>query len=99
MIRDWVEKNGNFTYDRVTLAGGVFDLYAILKQIEISVKLHKIKKIVLINHEDCGAYGKEGTPQRHAEDLKNAKSKIKQLYPDIEVETYYLHLDGTFEQV
>ena len=87
------------SFDRVAIAGGVFDFEYVLKQIEISKRLHHIKKVVLINHEDCGAYGEAGTSQKHSEDLKTAKAKIKAIYPDLEVETYYLHLDGTFEQI
>ena len=87
------------TFDRVAFAGGVKSLDTILSQIEISVRLHHISKVILINHEDCGAYGKEDTPKKHAEDLKTAKSKIKELYPEILVESFYLHLDSTFEPI
>lgn len=99
-VEDFANKNlGEKSYDRVAWAGGVFDVEAVLNQIRLSKKLHDIQKVVLVNHEDCGAYGKEGTPQRHAEDLKNAKAKIKQLYPEMQVDTYYLHLDGTLQEV
>ena len=87
------------TFDRVALAGGVKNLEAILGQIDIAYQLHHINKVVLINHEDCGAYGVVGTPAKHAEDLSAAKAKIKVVYPDLEVATYYLHLDGTVEPI
>jgi len=87
------------TYDRVSLAGGVFDFEYVLKQVSISKRLHQINKVILVNHEDCGAYGEAGTAEKHSEDLKNAAEKIKGQYPDLEVNTYYLHLDGTFEQI
>lgn len=99
-INNWVA--GNFqprSFDRVAFAGGVKNLDTILGQIEISKRLHHIKKVVLINHEDCGAYGKAGTPEKHTEDLKNSADQIKQQYPDVEVQTYYLHLDGAFEHI
>ncbi|OGE28746.1 hypothetical protein A2867_04675 [Candidatus Daviesbacteria bacterium RIFCSPHIGHO2_01_FULL_40_11] len=99
-INNWIAKSFQpKTFDRVAFAGGVKSLDIILGQIEISHRLHHIKKVILINHEDCGAYGETGTPQRHAEDLKNAATSLKQQYPDIAVETYYLHLDGIFEQI
>lgn len=97
-INNWISKNFAVkTFDRVALAGGVRNLDTILGQIDIAVRLHHIKKVILINHEDCGAYGEESTPQKHAQDLTNAKTRIKEKYPDLAVETYYLHLDGTFE--
>ncbi|MFO3797985.1 MAG: carbonic anhydrase [Anaerolineales bacterium] len=92
-----LERFGYDHFDRVSLAGGVFDFYAVLRQIEISDRLHHIKKVVLINHEDCGAYGQEDSYARHKADLEEAKRKIEALFPHLDVETYYLHLDGKFE--
>lgn len=98
-INNWIASNFQpKTFDRVAIAGGVFDFDYVSKQVEISKKLHHIKKAVLINHEDCGAYGEAGIPEKHAEDLKSA-GKIEEQYPDLEVQTYYLHLDGTFESI
>jgi len=90
---------GHDNYDRVSLAGGVFDFYTILKQVEIANRLHKIKRVILINHEDCGAYGEAGNYKRHKSDLEEAERKVEALFPDLAVETYYLHLDGRFEKM
>ena len=99
-INNWIAKSFQpKTFDRVAFAGGVKSLDIIMDQIETVYNLHHIKKVVLINHEDCGAYGEAGTPEKHAEDLKNAASQIKQRYPDLVIETYFLRLDGTFEQI
>ena len=94
----WLHENlGHFNYDRVSLAGGIFDFEYVLKQIKISEELHDIEQIILINHENCGAYGSEGTYARHKADLISARDRLKILYPDMEIELYYLHLDGEFE--
>lgn len=99
-IEDWANKNlGEKNYDRVAWAGGVFDLEGILNQVRLSKKLHDIQKVILVNHEDCGGYGEAGTIQKHTEDLKSTKEKILVENPNLEVATYYLHLDGTFEKV
>jgi len=99
-IKDWIAKNLNGkTYDYVGLAGSTKDWPVIKKQIDISKKLHQIKQVILIHHEECGAYGTESTPQRHSQDLKKAKEKILAKYPDLQVDLYYLHLDGTFEVI
>ncbi|TSC85974.1 MAG: Uncharacterized protein G01um10147_1041 [Microgenomates group bacterium Gr01-1014_7] len=98
-INKWIAQNfAPKSFDRVAFAGGVKNIVVILNQIDIAKKNHHIHKVILINHEDCGAYDQEGTPEKHAEDLKTAALKIKEIHPDLEVETYYLHLDGTFEQ-
>lgn len=100
VIDKWISQNfSHRTFDRVAFAGGVKSLEIILGQLEISVRLHHIKKVVLINHEDCGAYGEEGTKEKHAEDLKASKAKVLKIYPNLEVQTFYLHLDGTFEPI
>lgn len=99
-IEEWLNNNiGERQYDRVAWAGGVFDKEGILKQLAISKRLHDIKKAILMNHEECGAYGAAGTPQKHAEDLKDVAQKAKTNHPDIAVEAYYVHLDGTFERI
>ena len=95
----WLQENikhGN--YDRVSLAGGVFDFEYVMNQVEISNRLHKIKKVILINHEDCGAYGDAGNYERHKEDLEKAAIKLGEEFSHLDVETYYLHLDGKFEK-
>ncbi len=94
-----LEHFGHGNFDRVSLAGGVFDVFAVLRQVEISDRLHKIKKVVLVNHEDCGAYGKEGNYARHKADLEEVERKIGALFPHLDVEIYYLHLDGEFEKL
>lgn len=99
-IDDWLQKNMvDYKFDRVGLAGGVFDFYTILKQVEISNRLHQIKKVILINHEDCGAYGKEGNLIRHKHDLADAEKKIEAIFPHLDVETYYLTLKGKFKEI
>jgi len=99
-IRNWTdEKLKGKTFDLVGFAGSTKDLETVMKQIDISVRLHQIKEIHLIHHEDCGAYGAESTPEKHSEDLKKAKAEILKNHPTLEVNLYYLHLDGAFESV
>ena len=97
-LNDWLtQRFGIKTYDRVSWAGGVKEFFYIQNQIEISKRLHNIKRVILINHEDCGAYGPAGTKERHTSDLAYAEQVVKHLH--VEVEKYYLHLDGEFEPI
>lgn len=99
-INRWIAQNFETgTFDRVAFAGGVKDLENILKQVKIANDLHHIKKVVLVNHEDCGAYGETGNHQKHLEDLKKAKDTVSELYPKLDVQLYYLKLDGEFEKI
>ena len=99
-IRNWTDKNlKDKTFDSVGLAGSTKDLETVMKQVDVSVKLHHIKEVYLIHHEECGAYGKESTLRRHSEALKRAKETINSKYPDLSVYVFYLYLDGKFEKV
>jgi len=94
-VEDWARKNlGEKQYDRVGWAGGVLKIEEIMGQIDISVRLHGIKKVVLMNHEDCGAYGETGTQDKHRQDLLAAAEKIKTKYPNLSTETYFVKLSG-----
>ena len=99
-LNRWIEENlGEGNYDRVSYAGSVLDFDIIFRQVQLAERLHEIKKVVLINHEDCGAYGAAGTKERHAADLKTARQKIAAQYPDLETKTFYLYLNGRLEPV
>ena len=99
-LNKWVERYlPPQSYDRVAIAGGVQDMFYVFGQVDVAVRLHSIKRVIFINHEDCGAYGAAGNYERHKADLENAKRKIKMLFPDIDVELFYLHLDGEFEEM
>lgn len=98
-INNWLEANlGKGSYDRAVMAGGVYDVYDVIRQVDIAARLHGITKVILINHEDCGMYGPGGTEERHEDDLDKAEDKIRRLFPSLEVDAYYLNLDGTFER-
>src|ERR1700690_1746512 len=76
-LNHWLDQNpGMGNYDRVAIAGGVLDMDPVLKHIELAVRLHRIRKVILINHEDCLAYGSIGTLERHRADLLEAEQKI-----------------------
>lgn len=64
-----------------------------LNCIAIPCDLHQAKKVVLIHHQDCGAYGglknfggdKKAEQDHHEKELRKAKVKILEKYPDREV--------------
>jgi len=99
-IRKWTDENlPDQAFDLVGLAGSTKDLDAILKQIVISVRLHQISRVVLIHHEECGAYGAESSLARHTADLHKARSAILSCYPHLDVSLYYLTLAGEFTPI
>lgn len=99
-IQPWITvRFGYDNFDIVSLAGSVHDYEMVLKYVQLAVQIHTIETVCLINHEDCRAYGREGTYKRHKHDLTDAQKKIKALFPHLNVETFYLHLNGTFERI
>ncbi len=81
-------------YDDIGLAGAALNLVAplaeydrdaVLQQIELAKKLHGITDVYLINHRDCGAYGKifsglDDELARHTADLTKAKAMIEEKF-------------------
>jgi hypothetical protein len=90
---------GADNFDIISLAGGVHDYEMVLKYVQLAAQIHSINTVTLVNHEDCRAYGRDGTYARHKHDLLGAQVKIEVLFPNLKVETFYLHLDGAFEPI
>ena len=68
-----------------------------------SIQLHKIEKLIVINHKDCGAakiaYGKkEFTPANekkiHNDSFSKIKKQIKKRFPKLKVELNLISLDS-----
>jgi carbonic anhydrase len=99
-------------YDFLGLAGGVKELVAdenggrefILKNIEVSINLHKVYQIIFVQHEDCGAYGGKEAFQdfrheieTHKKDMDKAEEIIKEKFgkeKNIEIIKSFMCLDG-----
>ena len=77
----------------------------LLEQLQISRKLHEVQQMILVNHEDCGAYGLEEEVDSdeeiatHREDLRAARAVLEKHFPDVEVLTYFMRLNGSAEKI
>ena len=75
--------------------------------IEISKALHHIKKVILFDHLDCGAYKtfcpgfKNEAEERelHIKELKIAAEKIKSKFPDLKVVCKIIGTNRSVEKV
>lgn len=73
-----------------------------LREIEKSIQLHGTKKVMLFTHHDCGAYGgiarfngdKNAEFAFHQEEHAKAGAAIRNRFPDIAVESYFLDEHG-----
>ena len=104
-------------YDHVCLAGAglapVFDFGAdrkphweqtFLEHVAISIALHKITKVLVMDHCDCGAYRKfgllttedNGTLKEktvHSEQMKRLKKLLKKEFPDLKFHSILLPIE------
>jgi len=75
--------------------------------ISVPCDLHHVKKAVIINHQDCGAYGGskvfkgDDTAEQsfHEAELNKAKAKILARYPDLKVILIYAKLVDDGENI
>jgi len=105
-------------YDHVILAGASLGALTekfpawnktFWEHLDIAIQLHKIHRVILIDHRDCGAYkvilGKDfaAEPAKetevHAEQLRELRKRIGEKYPKLEVELLLMNLDGKVETI
>ena len=74
--------------------------------IETSIKLHQIKKLIVINHRDCGAakiingnklFDKSNETKIHKDSFKKIKLKFKKKYPKLKIELKLISLNKKIE--
>ena len=116
-ISDYLNTRGlDGKYDQVILAGAalgaVTDKYpawgsTFRDHLGLAIKLHDIKRVIAIDHRDCGAYrlilGKDLTGDAemklHATELHRLAKQIHAAHPKLTVETLLMSLDGKVETV
>ena len=105
-------------YDHITLAGASLGALTekypawgktFWEHLEVAIQLHKIHKVFVMDHRDCGAYkvilgedlAKDPVRERsvHETKLKELGRLIKGKYPGLDVELLLLSLDGTVEVI
>lgn len=98
-IADFIQERG-VDCDLITRGGSVQDLVrpnsegyrgCLLRDSDVSARLHGCRVIYLINHQDCGAYGamafndSEEETEQHISDLKAAREIILESFQDVTV--------------
>ena len=105
-------------YDHVILAGAslgaITDKYpawnkTFWEHLEVSIQLHQIHKVIVIDHRDCGAYkvifeedfSKDPAKETaiHRETLHEFRRQVMNKYPELEVELLLMSLTGDVEYI
>ena len=109
------KKKLNGKYSSFTIAGAAVGVTAKKFQkwhktfwdnIDTSIKLHQIKKLIVINHRDCGAakiingkkeFSTENETKIHKNSLKKIKKIFKKKYPKLKIELKLISLNKKIE--
>lgn len=112
------DKNLDNQYDWLALAGASLALSGFpspaetktfWEQLDLSYNLHKIKKVIILDHQDCGAYASkidfqlsqdsQREEEVHQQYLNRSYWSIKERYPHLQVELYFVKLDGQVKAI
>lgn len=110
----FIEKNHKFLkdnfkntfFDHFSLAGSSLGFNTnknwrktCIDNINLAIKLHHIKKIVILEHEDCKTYDEtyndfknniDEKKEYHISNIKQCIRILKRIYPGINISGYYL---------
>ena len=109
-------KNLKGKYSYFTIAGSAIGVTANIfkkwhrvfwENLHTSIRLHKIKKLIVINHRDCGAakilngkrkLDKLNETNFHKNSFKKIKKLFKKKYPKLRIETFLISLNKKVER-
>lgn len=103
-------------YDHIVLAGASLGVLTerfpawnktFWEHLDIAIKLHDIRTVIVLDHRDCGAYKVLVGPEHakdpateadaHTTQLRRLRAQIGEKYPQLKVETLLMSLDGKVE--
>jgi len=112
IVHNYLKKRKlNGKYSAFTIAGSAIGVTAskfrkwhntFWENINISIRLHKIKKLIVINHYDCGAakiingkkiFNNVNESKIHRKSFIKIKSKFLKKYPSLSIETILISLN------
>jgi carbonic anhydrase len=114
-LAKYVKRLGISNPDPIKIAGGAKCLASpehethrefVLDQIRKSIRLHGTKRVILMLHSDCGAYGgladgfggdERLEARHHGEELQRAAECLRKALPGIDVQGYFVDFEGIWE--
>ncbi len=105
VTRKFLKRAGIATYDLVKIPGAAKPLASpdsdavrdfVLGMVRISQSLHGAPRVLLIGHNDCGAYG-GAPPDTIVADLFRAALVLHGAEPSLAVECYFAGFDGIYQ--
>ena len=114
-FRKFLKRIGVNSSDPIKIAGGAkcmaspeheTDREFVLEQIRKSMRLHGTRRVILMLHSDCGAYGgltaafggdAAAEAIHHERELQRAATNLRAAIPGIEVQGYFVDFDGIWD--
>jgi hypothetical protein len=114
-FRKFLKRVGVRASDSIRVAGGAKGLASpdresdrefVLDQIRRSMRLHGTRRVILMLHSDCGAYGglaggfksdARAEAAHHNAELQRAAACLKKALPSIEALAYFVDFEGIWE--
>jgi len=114
-FRKFLKRIGVAHSDPIKIAGGAkcmaspeheSDREFVLEQIRKSMQLHGTKRVILMVHSDCGAYGglaggfhgdSRAEAVHHGQELQRAAGYLSEAIPGIEIQGYFVDFDGIWD--
>ena len=116
--RYMTERSLRNQYDHIVLAGASLGATTnkfpawnktFWEHVDAAIKLHSIKKVIAMDHRECGAYnivyGRDVSKNRdeetkiHTTELKRLDGQIHMKYPKLGTELLIMNLDGKVEKI
>ena len=71
----------------------------------MSIRLHATQRMLLMSHSDCATYGglaafdgdRERESRHHKEELQRGVELLRQIFPGLAVEPYFVNFEGVWE--
>ncbi len=113
-FRKFLKRIGVVYWDAIKVAGGAkflaspereSDREFVLEQIRLSMRLHKTKRVIIMLHSDCGAYGglkdafggdESAEAEHHVAELGRAVENLTKSIPGIAVDAYFVNFEGVW---
>ncbi len=114
-FRKFLKRIGVINSDPIKIAGGAkclaspereADRQFVLDQIRKSVQLHGTRRVILMLHSDCGAYGgldngfkgdARAEALHHRDELRAAAAHLEDAIPGLTIECYFVDFEGVWK--
>ena len=114
-FRKYLKRIGVLHPDAIKIAGGAKSLASpdpesdrefVIEQIRKSMRLHGTKRVILMLHSDCGAYGglahgfrgdARAEAEHHQRELQRAATNLLTAIPGIQVDACFVDFEGIWQ--